>query len=74
MTDFTVDLTGLPRDDARALQRRYLHEHGTTLAGLMANHGVDPHEFLDHAHDIPLDRLQRDPAPADAWPACPAAG
>jgi putative hydrolase of the HAD superfamily len=66
MTDFTVDLTGLPRDDARALQRRYLHEHGTTLAGLMANHGADPHAFLDHAHDIPLDRLRRDPRLADA--------
>jgi len=61
MTDFTARQTGLPRDEARALQRRYLHEHGTTLAGLMANHGVDPHEFLDHAHDIPLDRLTRDP-------------
>jgi putative hydrolase of the HAD superfamily len=61
MTDFTVDATGLPRDEARDLQRRYLYEHGTTLAGLMANHGVDPHEFLDHAHDIPLDRLTPDP-------------
>jgi putative hydrolase of the HAD superfamily len=66
MTAFTVELTGLPRDEARALQRRYLHEHGTTLAGLMANHGVDPHAFLDHAHDIPLDRLQRDPRLAGA--------
>ena len=62
MTDFTERATGLPRDEARDLQRRYHHEHGTTLAGLMANHGVDPHEFLDHAHDIPLDRLTSDPA------------
>lgn len=61
MTDFTARETGLDRDAARALQRRYLDEHGTTLAGLMANHGVDPHEFLDHAHDIPLDRLIPDP-------------
>lgn len=62
MTDYTARATGLSRDDARDLQRRYLHEHGTTLAGLMANHGVDPHAFLDHAHDIPLDRLVPDPA------------
>lgn len=61
MTDFTARETGLDRDAARALQRRYLEEHGTTLAGLMANHGVDPHTFLDHAHDIPLDRLTPDP-------------
>jgi putative hydrolase of the HAD superfamily len=62
MTSFTAEATGLPREEARDLQRRYLHEHGTTLAGLMANHGVDPHAFLDHAHDIPLDRLAPDPA------------
>ena len=34
MTDFVARETGLPRDQARALQKRYLHEHGTTLAGL----------------------------------------
>ena len=65
MTEYTSERTGLDRDAARELQRRYLHEHGTTLAGLMANHGVDPHDFLDHAHDIPLDRLTRDPRLVD---------
>jgi putative hydrolase of the HAD superfamily len=66
MTEFTMRQTGLERVAARELQRRYLHEHGTTLAGLMAFHGVDPHEFLDHAHDIPLDRLTPDPRLQDA--------
>ena len=42
MTEFMIRETGLPRDEARALQKRYLHEHGTTLAGLMAHHGVNP--------------------------------
>jgi putative hydrolase of the HAD superfamily len=32
MTDFTARQTGLGRDAARELQRRYLDEHGTTLA------------------------------------------
>ncbi|RZM07767.1 MAG: GNAT family N-acetyltransferase, partial [Sphingomonas sp.] len=31
--------------------------HGTTLAGLMKEHGVDPHHFLDDVHDIALDRV-----------------
>ncbi len=44
-----------------ALQKTYLHEHGTTLAGLMANHGVDPHDFLAEVHDVPLDALTPDP-------------
>ncbi len=61
MTEFVMRQTGLPRDEARALQKRYLTEHGTTLAGLMANHGVDPHAFVDEVHDVSLDRLQPDP-------------
>ena len=40
MTDFMEKATGLPRAEARAIQKKYYHEHGTTLAGLMANHGI----------------------------------
>ena len=52
MTVFVMRETGLPRDEARALQKRYLHEHGATLAGLMAHHGVDPEPFLTEVHDV----------------------
>lgn len=62
MTEFVVRATGLSREESRVLQHRYHDEHGTTLAGLMAHHGVDPHAFLDEVHDIPLDRLTEDPA------------
>lgn len=63
MTDFMEKITGLPRDQARAIQKAYYEEHGTTLAGLMANdHGVDPEDFLTHVHDISLDALSPDPA------------
>jgi len=61
MTDFMVATTGLSRPEARALQKRYLSEHGTTLAGLMARHGVDPADFLDHVHDVSTDSLVPDP-------------
>lgn len=60
MTDFVMRETGLEHDAARTLQRRYLDEHGTTLAGLVAHHGVDPHRFLDEVHDVSLDRLVPD--------------
>lgn len=62
MTDFVARETGLSREESRRLQHLYHDEHGTTLAGLMAHHGVDPHAFLDEVHDIPLDRLTADPA------------
>ena len=61
MTRFVMAELDLAWDDARALQKRYYHEHGTTLAGLMANHGMEPGRFLDAAHDIALDRVAQDP-------------
>lgn len=65
MTDFVARETGLPRPEALTLQTRYLHEHGTTLSGLMANHGVDPERFLDEVHDVDLGCVTPDPALAE---------
>jgi putative hydrolase of the HAD superfamily len=52
--------------EAKRVQKDNFHEHGTTLAGLMKTHGVDPHEFLDDVHDIPLDRVVRNERLASA--------
>jgi putative hydrolase of the HAD superfamily len=60
MTVFVMREMGLPREEARALQKRYLHEHGTTLAGLMAHHGVEPEPFLTEVHDVAMDSLEPD--------------
>jgi putative hydrolase of the HAD superfamily len=59
---FMIDAVGLPEDEARVLQRQFLNEHGTTLAGLMANYAVDPEKFLREVHDVPLDSLEPNPA------------
>jgi len=53
-------LLGCDPVEARRVQKAHFHEHGTTLAGLMKEHGVDPNEFLEHVHAIPLDRICRD--------------
>ena len=37
---------------AKELQRKYYKEHGTTLRGMMDNHGVDPDHFLDEVHGL----------------------
>lgn len=47
-------------EEARRIQKAHFHAHGTTLAGLMAEHGVDPHHFLEDVHAIPLDRVAAD--------------
>ncbi len=47
-------------EEARRVQKAHFHEHGTTLAGLMKEHGVDPHDFLEDVHQIPLDCVKAD--------------
>ena len=58
MTAFVGDLLGLDRDAAFRVQKDYFLDHGTTLAGLMANHDVDPQAFLSYVHDIEMDVLE----------------
>jgi putative hydrolase of the HAD superfamily len=60
--DYMTDLTGLPSDEAWALQKRYLDHYGGAVAGLIKHHDVDPHEFLAYVHDVPLDEVHPDRA------------
>ena len=55
-------LIGVDAIEARRIQKRYFIDHGTTLSGLMAHEGIDPHDFLDFVHDIDMSRLAPDPA------------
>ena len=66
ITDYVEALTGLPRPEALALQKRYLADHGLTLKGLMDHHGVDPDHYHAMVHDVPLDGLTPDADLADA--------
>jgi putative hydrolase of the HAD superfamily len=62
ITDYVEALTGLPREAAHALQKRYLADHGLTLRGLMTHHGVDPDAFHAFINDLNLDCLSHDAA------------
>jgi putative hydrolase of the HAD superfamily len=54
MGAFIARMLGVPYAHARHLQKSYYRQFGTTLAGLMAVHKLDPHEFLAYVHDIDL--------------------
>ncbi|MHB8528206.1 MAG: pyrimidine 5'-nucleotidase [Caulobacteraceae bacterium] len=60
ITDFVVRATGLPRDEAHALQKRYLAEYGLTLRGLMLHHRVRPDDYHAQFADVSLACLARD--------------
>jgi putative hydrolase of the HAD superfamily len=61
MTLFIQQLLGCGPADAFKVQKGYFRDHGTTLAGLMREHGVDPYDFLGFVHDIDLARIAADP-------------
>jgi putative hydrolase of the HAD superfamily len=62
MTDFVMQALGVERTEADRLRKHYWALYGTTLAGLMHEHDVDPAPYLSEVHDISLDRLTPDPA------------
>lgn len=62
---YVVEAVGLDPDSAGVLQRQFLDEHGTTLAGLMANYTIEPEHFLHDVHDVPMDGLEPNPALRD---------
>lgn len=61
INQYVVRASGLESAEALAVQRNYLHDYGTSLAGLMMHYEIDPHHFLEEVHDVPLDVLTPDP-------------
>jgi putative hydrolase of the HAD superfamily len=61
----------VPLEHARYLQKRYYHDYGTTLTGLIQLHKIDPHAFLEFVHDIDLAPLREAPELATALAALP---
>jgi putative hydrolase of the HAD superfamily len=61
MGGYIAELLGVPYEEARVVQKTYFREHGTTLRGLMENHSIDPHHFLDHVHAIDYSPVPENP-------------
>ena len=62
MTDWVMASLNVDRAEADRLRRHYWATHGTTLAGLMREHQIDPAPYLTDVHDINFDALIPDPA------------
>ena len=54
MGEFIAGKFDITREAAHAMQKDYFRRYGTTLRGLMTEHGWDPREFLDYVHEIDL--------------------
>lgn len=71
MGAFIARYLGVPYAHARHLQKSYYRQFGTTLAGLMAVHKLDPAEFLAYVHDIDLSVVRESPELRQAITALP---
>ena len=71
MTAWVEDALGVDRDEANRLRKHYWQQYGTTLAGLMREHDIDPAPYLTDVHDISFADLQPAPDLARAITALP---
>ncbi len=71
ITAFLSRTLGLSEAEADRLRDTYWLRYGTTLAGLMAEHGVEPGPYLQEVHDIDFSRLEPDPVLAGRIAALP---
>lgn len=66
MRDYISGLLNITPEQAFATQKDYYRRYGTSLRGLMIEHGIDAHAFLDHVHDVDLTNLEPSPRLAAA--------
>ena len=66
MTDYVMAFLKLGREEAYARQKELYRAYGTTLNGLMKEHGAEPEDYLHYVHDIDLSSLVSDAALAEA--------
>lgn len=71
MTAYVMNALSVERAEADHLRQHYWDTHGTTLAGLMREHALDPEPYLADVHDISFEALEPDPTLAARITALP---
>jgi putative hydrolase of the HAD superfamily len=71
MTAWVMQALNVSQARANELRQSYWETYGTTLAGLMREHDIDPAPYLTDVHDIDFTALPADPDLARALSALP---
>src|SRR5579872_4109018 len=56
--DYIAGFLKIPQDEAFRVQKDYYRRYGTSMRGLMTEHGMKPDDFLDFVHQIDHSPLQ----------------
>src|ERR1700681_2103133 len=60
--DYIARFLEVGRDEAHRVQKDYYRRYGTSMRGLMTEHGLDPDDFLDLVHEIAHCPLEPNPS------------
>ena len=64
--DYIASFLNIAHDEAFRLQKDYYRRYGTSMRGLMTEHGMEPDDFLDFVHEIDHSPLLPNPTLGDA--------
>ena len=64
--DYIANFLKLAHEEAFRVQKDYYRRYGTSMRGLMIEHGLKPDEFLAFVHEIDHSPLEPNPALGDA--------
>ncbi len=54
MNEWLISNLQIPESEVNEFRNKYFVQYGTTLRGLMLHHEVNPRDFLDYVHDVPV--------------------
>jgi putative hydrolase of the HAD superfamily len=60
--DYIANFLKISQDEAFRLQKDYYKRYGTSMRGLMTEHGMQPDDFLDFVHEVDHSPLEPNPA------------
>jgi putative hydrolase of the HAD superfamily len=60
--EYVSRFLSVTKDEAFRLQKDYYKRYGTTMRGLMAEHGLEPDDYLEFVHQIDHSPLEPNPA------------
>jgi putative hydrolase of the HAD superfamily len=59
--DYISEFLKVTQDEAFRLQKDYYKRYGTSMRGLMTEHGMEPDDYLDYVHRIDHSPLEPNP-------------
>ena len=59
---YVAEFLKVSKDEALRVQKDYYKRYGTTMRGLMTEHGLNPDDYLEYVHQIDHSPLEPNPA------------